>query len=214
MLLIKALHYHLLLELDIKLRPYPTKWTWPEHKQVHYWQKVQYFEDQLVHLAFPYHQWRLGTWVRSDIWQFFRLFVCCMSCSELHGYCRSTTYWLMIDWGRKLCELCEPSAPSCNNNVEQRHKILSGIDSGQFWGGRGVLITFLWTEPTKTISPPFWRICCRKDLCISLLGKLSNVTLVTIVHGMSEKSGWVGEPDLVDRFPNLLFVYVGEPDKV
>ena len=67
MLLIKALHYHLLLELDIKLRPYPTKWTWPEHKQVHYWQKVQYFEDQLVHLAFPYQQGGLGTWVRSDI---------------------------------------------------------------------------------------------------------------------------------------------------
>ena len=118
MLLIKALHYHLLLELDIKLRPYPTKWTWPEHKQVHYWQKVQYFEDQLVHLAFPYHQWRLGTWVRSDILWLFSLFVCCMSCSELHGYCRSTTYWLMIDWGRKLCELCELSAqlPSGNNN--------------------------------------------------------------------------------------------------
>ena len=160
MLLIKALHYHLLLELDIKLRPYPTKWTWPEHKQVHYWQKVQYFEDQLVHLAFPYHQWRLGTWVRSDIWQFFRLFVCCMSCSELHGYCRSTTYWLMIDWGRKLCELCEPSAPSCNNNVEQRHKILSGIDSGQFWGGSS--LPFCGPSPQKLFPHLFDAFVAKK----------------------------------------------------
>lgn len=67
MLLIKAMRYHLLLDQDIKLRLYPTKWTWPGHKQVHYWQKVQYFEDKLVPLAFPYQQGCIGTWLRSNI---------------------------------------------------------------------------------------------------------------------------------------------------
>ena len=42
-LLIKALLYHPLLDQDIKSEPYPTKWSRPGHKQVHYWIKTAIF---------------------------------------------------------------------------------------------------------------------------------------------------------------------------